>query len=191
MADKVIPIELDEDFRQRATLGFDRRGFIEPPVESHVVLLIHGIRTRAEWQTSVKTALEDEGLTAAIPLGYDYLDLLNFWCPLTRRYPIRRLHKKIAEAMRHYPDARLSAIAHSFGTYSLATLLSDFANIRLQRLILCGSVLPLDFQWWHLGLPHKVLNECGRKDVWPVMATRATWGYGPAGTFGFRSALMN
>jgi hypothetical protein len=30
-----------------------------------------------------------------------------------------------------------------------------------------------------------IINECGIRDVWPVLAQSVTWGYGSTGTFGF------
>ena len=30
-----------------------------------------------------------------------------------------------------------------------------------------------------------IINECGIRDIWPVLAESSTWGYGASGTFGF------
>ena len=32
----------------------------------------------------------------------------------------------------------------------------------------------------------KLLNEVGSRDIWPALAESITWGYGSAGTYGFR-----
>ena len=161
------------------------RGVYEAYPHPPVVLLIHGIRTRAAWQSQVKPALEQDGVAEAVPIGFGYFNLLCFLWPFgTRGNPVNTVHKKIAAAMRRFPTARLSAIAHSFGTYALVTILHDFANIPLERVILCGSVVDRGFPWHHLQLSD-VLNECARRDVLPVLAERTTWGYSSTGTFGF------
>jgi hypothetical protein len=36
-----------------------------------------------------------------------------------------------------------------------------------------------------IAADQKVLNDCGTKDIWPVLARAVTWGFGPTGTFGF------
>ena len=35
--------------------------------------------------------------------------------------------------------------------------------------------------------PTSVLNECGSRDIWPVLAECLSWGYGASGVFGFGS----
>jgi len=35
----------------------------------------------------------------------------------------------------------------------------------------------------------QVVNECGKSDVWPVIAQSVTWGYGASGTHGFGSVV--
>ena len=36
----------------------------------------------------------------------------------------------------------------------------------------------------------KVVNECGKSDIWPVLAQSASWGYGASGTHGFGAVLV-
>jgi hypothetical protein len=81
----------------------------------------------------------------------------------------------------------LSVIAHSFGTYAIGKILKENPDIRLHRLILCGAILPSEFRWDQI--PHSVeteiINDCGIRDIWPVLAQSTTFGYGPSGRFGF------
>jgi len=62
-----------------------------------IVVLIHGIRTRAFWQGRMASIIQRETGATVIPLKYGYLDLLRFWCPFSicRRGPIERLRKQI------------------------------------------------------------------------------------------------
>ena len=66
-------------------------------------------------------------------------------------------------------------------------------DLQIHRLILCGSVLPQDFPWHeYQGRfdDDKVVNECGKSDIWPVLAQSASWGYGASGTHGFGAVLV-
>ncbi|HTD15652.1 MAG TPA: toll/interleukin-1 receptor domain-containing protein [Chthoniobacterales bacterium] len=157
-----------------------------------VILLIHGIRDFAEWEDLVSPILA-EGLsnTEIIPLRYGRFDAFRFWFPFwTRSAPVNNLLPKIRDARTLNPRAKLSVIAHSFGTYAIGKIVSENPDIRLYRLILCGAILPSDFRWDKI--PHsvdtKIINDCGRKDIWPVLAQSTTFGYGTSGRFGFGDA---
>jgi pimeloyl-ACP methyl ester carboxylesterase len=156
-----------------------------PRTEKCLVLLVHGIRTQAEWQPMVIRALAGEQFTI-IPIKYEYFDAIRFWCPiLTRKKILDKVLWKIREAKAQHPDAALTIIAHSFGTYAVHHLLNHHPDIRCKRLILCGGIIPRDFRWDRL--PHRpdIINECGSRDIWPIMAECMTWGYGASGVFGF------
>jgi hypothetical protein len=65
-----------------------------------LVLLIHGIRTHAEWQEMVRNVLQRDGKTHVVPIKYGFLDALRFWCPIvTRRVAIKILLWKINDAI--------------------------------------------------------------------------------------------
>ena len=94
---------------------------------------------------------------------------------------------------RSHPDAKLSIIAHSFGTYIIGEILKRGFDLQIDRLILCGSVLPQGFPWHQYQgrfADDKVVNECGKADIWPVLAQSASWGYGASGTHGFGAVLV-
>jgi hypothetical protein len=155
-----------------------------------VVLLVHGIRTEAAWQSVVKQTLERRPTRIVIPIGYQFFSLVQFllpgWCE-QRHKPIDRLHIEYRTAKSDYPDAEISVIAHSFGTYAIGTLLTTHSDIRLKKLVLSGAVLPQEFPWSNVkrqvGSP--ILNECGNRDIWPVLAQALSWGYGASGVYGF------
>src|SRR5262249_34576706 len=35
------------------------------------------------------------------------------------------------------------------------------------------------------------INECGKADIWPVLAKSLSWGYGASGTHGFGAVLVS
>jgi hypothetical protein len=170
--------------------------------EYQVVLLVHGIRDQGEWQSTLKNMLEVPGKIEVIPIKYGYFDPLKFWFPFwtrtwTRRRPIGRVYTQIQVALQvareKNPNAKLSIIAHSFGTYIIGQILKRGFDLHIHRLILCGSILPQDFPWQDYEGRFdrdKVINECGKSDIWPVLAQSLSRGYGASGTHGFGAMLV-
>jgi hypothetical protein len=164
-----------------------------------IVLLIHGIRTQADWQPMLTKILDEKGRTKIIPIKYGYFDAFRFWLPFKRHNPVDRVEKMIRVVRGKYPDARISVIAHSFGSYIIGHLLKEQVDLKLDKLILCGSILPNSYPWEEVI--HKfldtdneetvsIVNECGKRDIWPVLAKSMSWGYGPSGTHGFGHVLV-
>ena len=155
-------------------------------IEKTVVVLIHGIRTRAGWQGEVKHALEQEGLLA-IPTNYNKFDVVRFLLPWERAKlaPLRKIESNVRFTRSKFPDGHLSVIAHSFGTYIMGKLLLSSEH-RFDRIALCGSVLRSEFDFeTAAGRFSKIVNEVGCSDIWPTVAAKIAWGYGPTGSFGF------
>jgi pimeloyl-ACP methyl ester carboxylesterase len=161
-----------------------------------VVILIHGIRTAAWWQSRVASIFSDELGATVIPLKYGYFDLFRFLCPFgfCRRGPIERLRKQLQGIRDNFGQARLVVFAHSYGSYALSRVLIENSRFTFDRVILCGSIVPEDFDWDRVqdqiltrnsDKRDAIINECGTHDVWPVVASSVSWGYGASGTFGF------
>ena len=162
---------------------------------NHIVVLIHGIRTRADWQLLVKEELEAAGITVC-EIRYGFFDAFRFWFPvLFKTAPIRRVTRELRGIRAKNRNAHISVIAHSFGTYIVSQILKECPDIQLHRLILCGSILPLSYDWDSIpnypdaGYPC-VINEVGVRDYLPVYAETTTWQYGASGRFGFGSHLV-
>lgn len=104
----------------------------------------------------------------------------------------RRITRLIRDEISRKPES-LSVVAHSFGTYIIAKILEQEADLQFHRLIFCGSIVPDSFKWEIYG--HRLnsdqsgkwqaVNDCGMNDIWPVFAKSVTWGYGSSGRFGF------
>lgn len=154
-----------------------------------MVALVHGIRTQAQWAELVQAVLQADPGVAVEPIKYGYLDLVRFLCPvLTRRSAVEEVHQKLLAIREYYPGSDLSIVAHSFGTYVIASILVTNPFLKVRRLLFCGSIVKRKYPWAHVAhkiAEHKVLNDCGSKDIWPVLATAFTFGFGPSGTFGF------
>jgi hypothetical protein len=155
---------------------------------SEIVLLVHGIRDFGEWEQKVSSALEEIPGTKAPPLSYGRFDALRFWFPFwTREAPVKKLLWRIRSARDRFSTAKLSVIAHSFGTYAIGKILRENPDIRLHRLVLCGAILPSEFRWDQIrnSVETEIINDCGLRDIWPVLAQSTTFGYGSSGRFGF------
>lgn len=133
--------------------------------------------------------LADPNVAVVAPLGYGYYNVFYFLCPIiTRGIPLREIHEKLRTLEHDHRDKDLCVIAHSFGTYILARILAQDGNLEMKRVIFCGSVVPRRFNWTKVKrqiTARPLLNECGSRDAYPVLAHRTTFGYGPTGTFGF------
>ncbi len=158
--------------------------------EKHLVILVHGIRTHANHFSELKKLLIEEGFTVEFT-NYGRFDLVRFLTPIDFFGEIAadNVWHQIEEAIYIQGQPQhISVIAHSFGTYIVGRILPKKPNFRASKIILCGSVLPynFDFSNFRTKFEGKILNEIGTKDFWPAIAANVTWGYGSAGTFGFK-----
>jgi hypothetical protein len=160
----------------------------------HLVILVHGINTNAQWFPIVKDSLEAAGFVA-VPAGYGIYGVVRFLVPidLLRRAAINRVSEKIRLARNYYKPKLISVIAHSFGTYVVARIIAETFDIELNRVIFCGSVVRDDFPFQenHHRFKPLLYNEIGGRDYWPIVASAVTWGYGAVGADGFQSPVVN
>jgi len=159
------------------------------------ILLIHGIRTQAEWTTQVREIFESSSRFQVIPTRYGFFDLIRFLLPIQRirLKPVSRIETLARDTFSLDDVDSVSVIAHSFGTWIVAKILERSPDIKFRRIILCGSIIPDDFAWEKYTAQYGdstresgyVVNDCGLRDLWPVLALSVTWGYGSSGRFGF------
>jgi pimeloyl-ACP methyl ester carboxylesterase len=156
----------------------------------HVVVLVHGIRTHAEWQSALRIEFASVGIVVT-PTNYGYFDVVRFLLPLgwLRNRAIVRMRELVDAIRRDYPKAKISFLAHSFGTYVVAHLLQRQRQLNAHRIIFCGSVVPYNFPLEEIGsqFTGQLLNEVSARDPWPVIAKNLTFGYGAVGTQGFNN----
>ncbi|QNB10309.1 alpha/beta hydrolase [Paraburkholderia tropica] len=159
----------------------------------HVVVLVHGIRTYAEWQERLAAHLTEAGFQHVYPIGYGFFDALRFLSPFfTRQQPIDRVTREIRTIKAKHGDVDVSVVAHSFGTYVMSKIFDDATDLRFHRVVLCGSIVPTKYRWDKVSdrIHGTVINDVGTRDYWPVIASKASWGYGASGTFGFKTATV-
>lgn len=157
--------------------------------ETHLILLVHGIRDIGRWQSEVRLPLEQRGFTVELT-NYDRMNLLEFLAPVSsfRNRAKGKVLTQIRSAIAMHPNHRVSIIAHSFGTYVVSEVLREAFDLKFHRIIFCGSVVAYDFPFEQFQgrFTKPVLNDVGTNDPWPAVAESVTFGYGSAGTYGFR-----
>lgn len=158
-----------------------------------VVVLIHGIRDYGLWQQEIRDTLEAEGFHVE-STNYGRFNLIEFLLPFNffRKRAAAEMLIWLNAVFYRYPGSSVSIIAHSFGTYVISQIIKDNFNIKIDRIIFCGSVVKYNFPFQNFSSRFKgdILNEVGTRDIWPAMAESLTTGYGSAGTFGFRRPFV-
>lgn len=161
----------------------------------HVVILVHGINTWADWVHAAKPVLEDHDDIRVVHPKYGKFGVIPFLLPtkLFALGPKRRVLNAILTEANRPTTKRLSIVAHSFGSYLIGEILKTNDHVRLHRVILCGSIIKQKFNW--LRYQHKigtdrspekhVLNLCAKGDWWPTIANFVTFVYGRGGVKGF------
>lgn len=158
------------------------------------VILVHGIRTDGEWQKHFADALSDPSV--ALPHHTHDFGRFSVWRFMSRRERDRRVDqfydwysairsRDIARVDRRR-DFRPSVVAHSFGSYIVGHAARKYADMTLGRVIVCGSILPVDFDWATLIARNQlweVINDYGVMDFW---ARHAAWLVPDAGQSGAR-----
>ncbi|WP_313622020.1 hypothetical protein [Achromobacter sp.] len=170
------------------------------PEVSDVVFVMHGIRDLGYWtekigQRVAAHAARSKG-TRKIALqtsSYGYFPLLSFLRPGARQAKVEWLMDRVTEAKARFPNAHLSYVGHSHGTYLLAKAMRDYPAVSFKHVVLAGSVLRTDQDWPALirsSRVEKVLSFAASADwvvaFFPNAMQRIQWqDVGGAGHYGF------
>ena len=150
-----------------------------------IVISLHGIRTRGEWQKeSLTRELGDAGFIH-VPLDYGFFSSVRLVLPWSRRKQVDWFRDKYTQ---HARDGEVSIIAHSFGSYLVARAMQIYPEMVFDRIILCGSIVQRDYPWSKRianGQCSGVLNDYGQVDIWARVAEYVVSDAGPSGVDGF------
>ncbi len=160
----------------------------------HAVILIPGIRDYGSWIGVVTKILEKDACIESIPIKPDgYFDIVRFLIPFFHGFAERWTEARIRRVVKDSNYKKISIIAHSFGTHCVSKYLeqSGVSN-RICRVILCGAIVSEKFDWGRCevcfeegGIRRRVLNECGTRDIWPIIAKWWNpWKFGASGRMG-------
>ena len=91
----------------------------------------------------LRAQFEDVGVVVE-PTNYGRIDALRFlWG--SRRTPLDTVWDSVRDVQKLYPEAEISFLAHSFGTYIVAKLLQREFDFKAHRVVFCGSVVHYAF----------------------------------------------
>lgn len=157
-----------------------------------LVVTVHGIRTFGGWQNRLAALLRQARPGVRISTyGYGYFSAIAFAIPFLRWIEVRRFRSRLLQMFRANPGARVSIVAHSFGTHIVAWALRGMdprALPSIRCILLAGSVLKSDFDWSPLldsGNVDAVVNDCGVDDNVLLLSQFAILFTGMAGRVGF------
>jgi predicted esterase len=143
--------------------------------KDHVVFIMHGIRDMGLWTSkvseTVKSVAKHHGQSVdSIKAGYGYFPMLRFLFLGSRQVNVRWFMDRYTEAIARYPNAKISFIGHSNGTYLLASALERYYACKMHHVAFAGSVVPKDYPWDRLiqqGRVKAVRNDIASAD-WVV-----------------------
>jgi hypothetical protein len=154
----------------------------------NVFIVLHGIRTRAEAQSKLIHSLKENNHSDSYAIQYEFVNLFKFWVPFFafRKGKIKRVLRDIRDLKKKYQFSEFTVFAHSFGTYVISKILEEETDLTIENLLLCGAIIPDDYNWSKLpNCPKVIINDCGTRDIYPVLAKGLSFGYGTSGRFGF------
>src|SRR5206468_4067540 len=111
----------------------------------------HGIRDVGNWTTDfdaqLNAAFGSKGDTVRVLRpGYGYFPMGPFLLFTDRQKYVRWFMDEYTEALARYPnaDGNVHFIGHSNGTYVLASALSQYKTLEVNRVAFAGSVVRTD-----------------------------------------------
>ena len=165
------------------------------------ILSFHGLYSQGNNLEILINALEFEAEENGIDVvtsqhDYPVLKIWQGWSKWAREIIAEYILKCLALEYRKFPEAECWSICHSNGTFGMANALNKYFyqkqglydTIRLDKLILFGSVIKDDFDWNRFP-QIEVVNFIGRKDRVAGMAP--LYGMGASGKHGFYIPAKN
>lgn len=165
----------------------------------HVAFVMHGIRDMGLWTIRVSEAIETTAQqlgqsVETITAGYGYFPMLRFLFFGARQVNVRWFMDRYTEALARYPQAKISYVGHSNGTYLLASALERYRACRIHHVAFAGSVVPKQYPWDRLRAEERVQavrNDIASADwivgVFPGLFELLHWAdLGTAGHNGFQ-----
>lgn len=155
------------------------RNIIERNKRRGLLVVIHGINTRAHWLSNIIPAANSQGWIVAPFIYNNPKSLLVIGGK--RQKVVEKFREWVYELRSKYNPSDISVLCHSFGTYIITKYIEGFASvddflpIQINSLILTGSIIRPDYDW-NVHIPKrvgKVLNiVAGGDDAVKFMPTK-------------------
>lgn len=154
------------------------------------IISLHGFNTRADWQRDIQPACNKVGVDH-VPWTYGFVGIPKLLSSHDRDAKIQWFLGKYEAFRAQQPSGAPlpSMIAHSYGSYIVAMAMMRYPQVKFHRAVLCGSIVPRDFDWdaaFGNKQVKRVLNDYGSKDVWPRVAEWVIRDAGGSGYAGFQ-----
>jgi pimeloyl-ACP methyl ester carboxylesterase len=168
-----------------------------------LAITVHGIRTHARWQRVLGEILNDNNIRhRSYDLGHYGVHKFLFNSSREKKVDeFYDFYSRVVQEKRTLLDPedyskRPSIVAHSFGSYIVGYCMLKYEEVKFDKIILCGSILPVDFDWFTLFSRDQVnfvRNDYGIRDFWTRIVGRIVLGTGKSGCdgFGFVSTIFS
>lgn len=159
--------------RLSPTINLEQDGHVKT-----VVFVLHGIRDMGEWTSQFTIPLQKafaeknsdkEAKLYVHPASYGYFPMGPFLLLGDRQKNVRWFMDEVTDLVARFPNLEeLHFIGHSNGTYVVASALERYQALKVNRVVLAGSVLRRDYKWSErTGRVGRVRNYVGADD-WVV-----------------------
>jgi predicted esterase len=190
-----------DDYSDPMDIAGPKGGAQAPSTVTHAVIIMHGIRDNGFWTKRVAREIKTLGRAANIAVRaptptYGYFSMWDFIKPGGREEATFWFMERYADVKSHFPNAKISFVGHSNGTYIAAHALELCPAIQFDNIMFAGSVVRCDFPWHQYSAQVRaVLNYVGSADavvaclpgVFERLWLRSV-NLGGAGAFGFHAA---
>jgi hypothetical protein len=169
-----------------------------PSYSPRLVISVHGIRTKAEWQKPLSKILKQNEILHT-PYNFGYYNVFRFLFHQQNERMVDKFYEFYSGIIQNLGygidlndnKKRPSIIAHSFGSYIVGYCMQKYSDVKFDKVIICGSILPQNFEWATLFMRDQInliLNEYGLKDKWANITGKYVKNTGNSGTKGFHIA---
>ena len=202
----IVQHEPDEGTYEVVKRAYFNRELIDLSEPQGILVTVHGLMSNADWNSHIVPIASSQGwIVAPYFYGYTLPDILVN--ASKRKSEIESFREWIYSVQELYGSsgAKISVIAHSFGTYLLGAYMAGFQEVppvTFNTLILTGSILSEDYDWDSCAGSKvaRVRNEIAPNDQWVSWMPRkpSEWLgldplFGRAGEKGFssRSSILD
>lgn len=188
----------DDDTYEVIKRAYFNRDLIDLSIPTGILITVHGLLSTASWNEYIVPIASSQGwIVAPYYYGFQTPDIL--FSSSKRKAAVEEFREWIFDVSSTYGDSgvRVSAIAHSFGTYLVGAYLTGFKDVppvNFNTLILTGSILSESYDWNSCAgnKVARIRNEIAPNDQWVkwMPKTPPEWIgldplFGQAGTKGF------
>jgi hypothetical protein len=188
----------DDDTYEVIKRAYFNRELIDLSIPTGILVTVHGLLSTGSWNEHIVPIASSQGWIVA-PYYYGFQTPEILFSPSKRKAAVEGFREWIFDVSQTYgaSGVRVSAIAHSFGTYLIGAYLAGFQEVppvTFNSLILTGSILSEKYDWNACaGMKvARVRNEIAPNDQWVkwMPQTPPEWLgldplFGLAGTKGF------